>query len=304
MRGVETVVEDDAASGRDYTVVVALDEPDPVEQLMRTAIDLAADRDGQIRAVTVVHKPATSPFLLFSDDRIKREFAGAENAILDAAVAAAEGSPVPVRRSLVVGSNVSSTLRSVIAEAEADALVLGWRARPRPTDVVLGTTVDPLIRRGPCDVFVERVGTTADGLALICLPTVGGPHVDPATDLAGAVARANDAAVRVVSFVPPEADDADRAAAETHVAEATERLPGVEVEGGVEAAGDVAEALVAAADASDFVVLGATREARFRRGVVGSVAETVAQRVDPPVVIAKRRSTRSWLARRIGRWRA
>jgi nucleotide-binding universal stress UspA family protein len=302
MGNVQTVIEDDSASGRQYTLVVVVANPANVEQLMRTAVDLADDRDGQIRVVSVIHKPATSPFLLFSEDRIKQEFATGQKAVLDEAVALAEDTAVPAQRSLLVGTDVSSVLLSVIDDADADALLIGWQEQPRASDVVLGTTVDPLVRRAPCDIFVERVGTTADGMDAILLPTDGGPHIEPATDLAGAVARANAATVRVVSYVSPDAGEGERETAREHVRAATARLSGVSVDADVREAEIVANAIVTAAADHDFLVLGATRERRFRNRVVGSVAESVGQRVTVPVVIAKRHSDGSLLRRALHSW--
>lgn len=302
MSDVRHVAGDAPDGDTAYTVVVAVANPDSVEQLMRTAVDLAADHDGRVRVVSVVHKHATSPFLLFSEERIEREFATERRAVLDRAVAVADGSPVPVDRGLLVGSNVADAVLSAVDDADADALLIGWQERTRTSDVVLGTTVDPVVRRAPCDVFVERVGTTADGLDAVLLPTDGGPHVGPAIDIAGAVARANDALVTVVSFVEPGAGDPGRERARDCVSSAADRLSGVAVETDVREAGAVGEAIAATAADHDLVALGATREAGIRRRVVGSVARTVGRRAAPPVVIAKRRSEASIVDRTLGRW--
>ena len=280
-----------------YTLVVAVSNPATVDQLMRTAVDLAADRDGGILAVSVVHKPPTSPFSLFSETRIKAAYADAQQAVLDAAVAAAADDPIPVRKRVLVGTDVADAIRSAVREAGADGLLLGWQEPPGAADVVLGTTVDPVLRRAPCDVFVERVGRTADGLEGILLPTVGGPHVPPATDLAGAVARANDASVSVVSYVSPDADDTERTEAREYVESATTRLEGVTVDAEVREAVAVTKAIEETAAGHDLVVLGATRERGFRRRVVGSVAAAIGETVTPPVVIAKRGPERSMLRR-------
>lgn len=291
----------DRPGEREYTLVVALANPTHVEQLMRTAIDLVTDNDGRLHLVSVIHKHASSPFLAFSDEHIKREFAGDQRQVVDRAAAFADERSVPVETSLRVGTNVSDTVLEVVRERDADGLLLGWQDRSRPSDIVLGTTVDPLVRRAPCDVFVERVGTTVEDVDAILLPTDGGPHVDPATDLAGAVARANDARVTVVSLVGPDAGTEDREEARANVEEAGVALPDVTVEGGVRETSDVADAIVEAAADHDLVILGATRERSLRRRVVGSVAESVGRRAQSPIVIAKRRSKRTLLARALGR---
>jgi nucleotide-binding universal stress UspA family protein len=302
MGNVQRVVEDESAFGRRYTLLVAVANPAHVDQLMRTAVDLARDRDGQIRVVSVVHKHVTSPFLIFSGEQIKREFADDQHAVLDAAVDAAGDAPVPVGRSLLVGSNVSDALLSAVQDADADALLIGWQDRPRPADVVLGTNVDRVLRSAPCDVFVERIGTTADGLEAVLLPTDGGRHVEAATELAGAVARANAATVRVVSYVPRGASETERSESRAHVEAARERITGVSVDGDVRQADGVADAIVTAANEHDLVVLGATREGRFRDRLVGSVAAAVAQGAAPPVIIAKRPTDGSIVARTLNRW--
>lgn len=295
MGTVQTNVEEAAGSGQQYTLVVAVANPANVDQLMRTATDLAADTGGKIHVVTVVHKPTTSPFLLFSEDQIKTEFAADREVVLDEAVAAAEDTGVAVEDHLVVGSDVSDALLSVVEDLEANALLIGWQHRPRPADIVLGTTVDPLVRRAPCDIYVERVGQTADTVDAVLLPTDGGPHVEPATDLVGAIARANEATVSVVSYVMAGASDEERATARDHVRQAADRLSSVPVETAVREAEIVSDAIVAATAEHDLVVLGATREHRFRKRVVGSVAETVGQSVTVPVVIAKRETEGSLL---------
>lgn len=303
MADVRTLLEDEHAPEGEYTLVVGVANPDRVDQLMRTAVDLARAHDGGIRVVSVAHKPVTSPFLLFSTDRIKQEFADEQQVVLDRAVQAADRASVPVRRSLLVASDVADALLSVVDDVDADALLLGWQERSRPSDIVLGTTVDPLLRTAPCDVFVERVGTVADGVESVLLPTDGGPNIGPAIDLAGAIARANDATVTALSVVPPTADRDQRAEARAYVTDASNHLRDVSVtvDTVVREATDVAEEIVAATADHDVVTLGATRERSFRTPVVGSVAERVAHRAESPIVIAKGKSERSLLDRVLSR---
>lgn len=297
MVGVRTVLKDEPVDGSSdgATVLVALSNPDHVDQLLRTATDLATG--GEVLVVSVIHKPVTSPFLLFSGDLIRDEYDERRPPVLERAAGLAEDASVPIRRHLLVGSDVSEAILTAQAESDADAILLGWQEVARPSDLVLGATVDRVVGRAPCDVFVERVGTTADGMDEILLPTVGGPHLEPATDLVRAVADANDAAVSVVTYVSPDADESTLATAQEHVATAEELLSGVTCRTEVETSSDVADSVVARAAESDFVVLGATRERALTRRVVGSVAERVAREAAPPVVIAKRRAERSLLGR-------
>lgn len=282
-----------ARDGSGYTLVVAIANPDHVSQLMRTANDLAIDRNGRIRVVSVVHKPTSSPFHLFEDERIREEFAHPQQAALERAMDVAEDASVPVNSSLPVGDDISKTILGVIDEFDADGLLLGWQERSRPSDLVLGTTVDPLVRRAPCDVFVERIGRTADGVDSVFVPTDGGPHAELAAALAGAIARSNDASVEVGSFVTGYAESE----AEDHVRATATALDGVDVDEWIAEVDAVPDAIVDTAAGHDIVILGATRERRIRRRVVGSVARDVAERVSVPIVIARAWSEPTWLER-------
>lgn len=137
----------------------------------------------------------------------------------------------------------------------------------------------------------------------VLLPADGGPHVHPAADLAAAVARSNAASVTIVSYVPEFAGETERDRVREHAQSAAEHISQVPVDETVREAEDVSGAIVSAATDHDLVVLGATREGGIRNQVVGSVAEAIGERAAPPVVvIAKRRSEESLLARALEPW--
>lgn len=272
----------------DPEVVVAVETPAHVEQLVRTAGDLARAREASIRLVSVVVKSRDSPFDVFSDETIRREFAGDRQALLDRASATAP-SDVTVAADLVVASSVAGGVLQVAAEPTVEAALVGWHGESRRSSVVLGTTVDRLVRRAPCDLYVERIGRTADGVDQLLLPVAGGPHVRPAATAAVAIAAANDAGVTVVSVVEP---GEEREAASGWIADGVEALaagdgPDVAVDTGVREAERVDDALVDLAETHDVLVFGATRRSRLHERLVGSVPRRVADRTDRTVILAR-----------------
>lgn len=292
-----------AESGDDdrYTLVVAVANPGTVGQLMRTAIDLAKGRDGEIHVVSVAHKPASSPFLLFPDEHLEAEYADDQQAVLEKAADYAADAAVSVETHVRVGVDVADEIEALVGELDADALLLGWRERPRPADIVIGSTVDPIVRRAPVDTYIERVGQTADGVETILLATDGGGDIEPAARLVESVATANDAEVLVVSYVTPEDDPEAHEQAREAVETAASWLGDVPVETSVAETDDVAGAIVSEGRSHDFIALGATRERRFRRPIVGSVAEEVGKRATVPVVIAKARREPTFVGRLLRR---
>lgn len=269
-------------------VVVAVGNPAYVEQLVRTAGDLARARGATVRLVSVVVKSRDSPFDVFSDETIRREFSGDERALLDRATATAPDD-VPVTGELVVAGSVAGGLLQVAAEPATEAVLVGWHGPTRRSATVLGTSVDTLVRRAPCDLYVERIGRTADGVTRLLLPVAGGPHVRPAATAAAAIAAANDAGVTVVSVADP---DGDRAAAEAWIADGVEALAAadgstVPVDTEVREAATVEDALAELAASHDVVVFGATRHSRLHERLVGSVPRRVADRTDRTVLLAR-----------------
>ncbi|HMB49615.1 MAG TPA: universal stress protein [Natronoarchaeum rubrum] len=288
----------------EYTVLVAVGNPGTAEQLTRTAVDLARANDGRVHVVSVIHKHHTSPFLLFSDDRIKQEFSGGRDEIVERAARVADDAGVPVDDSLLVGSDVARAITTAIGRLDADLAILGWRSERRASDVVLGTTIDPVVRKAPCDVLVEKVGTTADRVESVLVPTVGGAHAELAAEVAGTIAAANDASVTALSLVDPGATERERTDAATFVDETADALAGTApVTTTVrEAAAPAAGILEAAAD-HDLVVLGATRKGLLTRQIVGTTPRAVGTRADCPVIVASRRSQLSRVRRLVARIR-
>lgn len=301
----------------DGPVLVAVGNPEHVEQLVRTAGDLAHGGPGRVRIVTVVAKPTDSPFGVFADETIRREFAGDSRELVERA----ETPPgVAVEREVVVGRSVAGGILSAVEETDPTALVVGWQGRSRRSDAILGTTVDRLVERAPCDLYVERVGREANGVDSVLLPVAGGPHVRVAATAARAIAERNDARVHVLSVATPGSTGASEYVSETrellesgHGTGGKARVgtagtgtgaDSVETRAPIDAetveAEDATDVLVAAAADHEVVVLGATRKGPLRGRLVGSVPRRVVGRTDATVIIARDGSVVGGLLGRIG----
>lgn len=266
-------------------VMVAVEDPDQVKQLVRTAADLAALGSGTVRLVTVVVKPYDSPFGVFNDETIIREFAADSHELLERATAP-EG--VELVRDLVVARNVSGGLITAVADTKPSALIIGWDADPSRSDALLGGTVDRVLERAHTDVFVERIGREANGVESVLLPVAGGPHVQTAALGAKAIAITNDATVHLLSIAEKGGEERARRFLEEGT-EALEDAPGpsVPTETSSVEGDEVTRAIVDAAADHDVVVLGATRKGPLRGRLVGSVPRRLVRRSDRTVLIAR-----------------
>lgn len=280
----------------DRPVLVGIESLDDVQQLVRTASDLADLGAGTVRLVTVAVKRSDSPFRVFSDETIVREFADRSHELLDRATTP-EG--VAIERDVLVARSATRGLLAAVEETDPAALVVGWQAQERRTDAVFGTTVDALVERAPCDLYVERVGHEANGVDSVLLPVAGGPHVESAARAAIAIAARNDA--RVLVFSVGTSSDAASFAAEGREALADVDGPDVPVETTVRESDDVTAAIVDEAAAHDVVVMGATRKGSLRRKLVGSVPRRVVDRTDRTVILARSGNVVGGPLHRLGR---
>lgn len=262
-----------------YRIAVAVADPANAAQLTRTAVDIARERDGDVLVLRVLVTERQSPFALYSDDVIIREFGGKEQEILDRVVETAQGA-VPVSGQLLVSYDVARALTNAVVEFDCDALVVGWQARERPSEIILGSNIDRIVARTPCDVVVEKIGP-ADGVESILVPVAEGPHAELAADVARAIALTNDAEIRLLRVGEEDV------AVERLLASIAARVAPVPVEREVRS-GSVARTVVEEASEHDITILGSTRQGMLRRQLVGSVPQAVGRRADTTVIITRR----------------
>lgn len=282
-REAPTVVSEVAESDREYQVLVPVANPETVDQLMRTAIDLARENDGEIVVMTVVTVPQQTPL---SEGQ---QFVEEERDIVDRSIEIGEDADVPVSGTVRIGHDVSQAILNTIEHGNVDTVLLGWRSRTRREDFVFGSNVDDVITKARCDVLVERVGPRADGVEDIVLPTAGGPHAEFAAEVARAIAKVNDATVHVINVIDPGPTDEEREAAFEKLDRIKALLEGeVQFEQSVVEEENVVDAIVELTDDYDLTLLGASREGLFQQLLFGAVPEEVGQRAENTVIMAKR----------------
>lgn len=288
-----------AAADDDYRVAVSVADPEHVEQLMRTALDIARERDGSVFVISVIEESQSSPFRMFRDDVIKEEFSGNRRELLDRALTVADGTDVTVEERLIVANRVASGIVTAADECNADAILMGWHAR-RHRDLLMGHIVDDVVAAAPCDVLVEKIGRTADGVETILLPAGHGGHTTLAASVARAIALANDAHVDVVRVVSPHAPGYQCEQATELTATVAADIGDVATDTIVLESEDVVATLVEAAEQRDVTVIGGGSGVKVRRLIVGSTARDVGQRAQTTVIVATHvPRARSWLTRRL-----
>lgn len=285
------------ASGEDtYRLVVAIANPDNVEQLMRTATGIARDRDGDLLVTSAVVLPEQTPYVEGHATAEDRE------AVIERALAVADDEDVPATGTVRVTRAAADAILNTVEQYDADAVLLGWGGdRPASDRAVLGSTVDEVAREADADVLTEEVGDApGESTDSILVPTTDDTHTEFAAETAAGIGRTTDADVTLVHVVPPDADDGEREHAETVLAETADRVEAT-VDTAIVGGDDVAGTLVEESVDHDLTVVGASTEGPLEKLVFGSVPEAVGDRARNTVILAQRgESTPSRLRRWLG----
>src|SRR5699024_3544506 len=148
-----TVISARTTKSRDSQLLVPIANPESTEQLMRTAIDVARDRNAEIHVITVVTVAPQTPL------EEGRQYVGERREVLSRAMGIADEADVPARGTVRIGHEAAEAIINTVEQEDSDAVLMGWRGRPRRRrDVVLGSNVDRVVTDARCDVLVERMG--------------------------------------------------------------------------------------------------------------------------------------------------
>ena len=293
-REAPTVVTEETGPEREYQILVPVANPETVDQLMRTAIDIARENDGEVAVMTVVTVPHQTPL---SEGE---QFIDEEREVLDRAMDIGEDADVPVNGTVRIGHDVSQAILNTIEHGDVDSVLMGWRSRPRREDFVFGSNVDDVITKARCDVLVERVGQSSDDVEDILLPIAGGPHAEFAAEVARAIAKVNEATIHVRTVIAPGSTEDERRKAEEKLDRIGAILEDqVAFDQSVIEDHDVVETIVARTEENDLTLLGATRAGLFQQLLFGTIPEQIGERAGSTVIMAKRHLG---IASRMKRW--
>ena len=245
------------------TLLVPVANPENVDRLLDTAIDLAQAESWAIRVLHVVEVPAQLP--LDAGDEVVSDETEDLLRYVDHHVSKAG---LDLETSLRYARDTAAGILSAVEEHGVTAILIGWRGRPRRRDIVLGSFLDHILRDAECDVYVKRISRPSESPAAILVPVAGGPHDELATDVAGALADQYDATVTLLHVVSEEAESISREAAEQLLEARKERLP--------------------SSLAVELTVMGATTESTMGRRLVGSVAQTVGRNTEGSVIVTRK----------------
>ena len=239
--------------------------PDGIEALRQAAV--LRSPDGQLIGVVALDLGLAAEAGFEATHAAAQLEEEAEQARDDAVATLAE---IPSAEVEIVAGRPSAALRSVAEHRRADLLAVGRHGTSRRRGLIVGSLVTEMIHEAPCPVLVARAPAARD-LWVPRTLTVGIDGSDcslEALEVARALGERLGARVRLLAATGGRRIDVDELGRLGDV-ELDERRP--------------VEALVAASEGSDLVVVGC----RGLHGLasLGSVSERVAHRAVSPVLV-------------------
>jgi len=272
-----------------YRVMVAVANPDNAVELVRNTYVLCGAKQAQVELLHLVPVPDQVPLT----DAEKYMLEGREG-ILEAMMSLALH--FPINTTLRYCRSFARGIISAIREKKIDMLIMGWHGRPAGRAFKLGSTVDPIIERAPCNVvLMKECGGNRDFKSVL-VPLAGGPNGAFALEIATILADRDEG--EVVAFTVSRDDE--KFDVKKFVADNVNRLhvPPMRIRTKTVEAPDVVEAILTEAQSYDLIVLGCTREPLIRQVTRETIPETVARRCRKPLVMVKASTRiRSWVRR-------
>ncbi|HWG90806.1 MAG TPA: amino acid permease [Candidatus Thermoplasmatota archaeon] len=276
-----TVFAARGAERRPYRVLVPVANPATVEALMRIAVPLARENDGEVVILNVITVPPTT--LPSAARDLWRE----GEPLLEQARAAA--GDVPTHTIVKIGHDTAHAILETIEEEEADVMVLGWRGHRRAKDFVFGSTLDPILRRAPCRLLLVRL-TGSGRFEKVLVPTRLGRQAPLALSVATTLAHQHGGEVDVLHVITPaSAEEVAPSLREPLIRRLLQEevRPPVEPNILLRESEDVVGTVVAESSEHDVLVVGASGETAWRLYLLGDPIERIAREAKGTVIVVK-----------------
>jgi len=281
--------EHPAPPGRGYRIMVAVANPNNALELVHNTYKLCGAKDARVELLHMVPVPGQVPLA----DARQYMLAGKEG-IIEAMLSL--GLDFPISTTLRYCRNVARGIVSAVRQKKVNMLILGWHGRADSRLFKLGSKVDPVIERCPCNVVMLKNCGGNRRFRRVLVPVAGGPNAAFALEVAGILADPDDG--EVVAFTVASRKYALDVG--TFLTENLHRvpLPAERVSAKTVTARDVVGAILTEAEDYDLIVTGCTREPLLYRFTRETLPETVAKRCTKPLVMVKAAAgLRSWLRR-------
>ena len=282
-----------------YRILLPLANPRTARDLVRIGSGVSNGRPTEITALGIVEVPEG---VSLSEGATQ---ARTSRRLLQRVLDFGDEEGVEIRTMVRIGRRAADGVIEAVGEEGTDLVIFGWGGPPSATaaaraeaergpdrtPAVFSPTIDAVVRESPCDIAVVKQ-RGVEQVKSILVPVRGGPHAELAMRLARDLGKRFGAQVSVLHVVPngigQRARQREQEALDRFVADhgGSKRVRGL-----LREAISVRTAIIREAASHDLVVMGASAQpsnaAPDGRFLFGTVADTVATKAKPTVIVVK-----------------
>lgn len=264
-----------------YRIMVPVADLDDIE-LVRLASSIAKERGGDLTILNVLEVPKTLPLKSISFhyvDEVIRKMGRLERS--------AKKKGIETHAVLRLSHRVYETILEVIREEDVNLLVLGWKGVPSPHARILGSNIDYLVQKAPCDVVVFKSRGLVKEVRSILILSGYEWHATYATELAAILAKESRAKVSVLTIVTDKSKERQAREYSNRLLAICEEK-GVSYEHRLVHSPEIIETALKEATKHDLLVMGASLYWPLQKYAFGPQRDSIAGRAEVPVLMLRK----------------
>jgi nucleotide-binding universal stress UspA family protein len=266
-----------------------------IERLVQTASLIVDDREGTILVLCLVTLPKQTPYESVANDAdlVSESRETAEKLLR---IATEQG--VSADALVCLTHQSAQSVLNIIDQYACDGVIMNISGdRTKRRRLLSGSTVEKIMARAECDVFVETTVADQAPIESIYLPVSDRLHSGIAAKTACVLARTSGARIDAVHFLS-EQEFIDEYQQTDEIIQVADVLSTVEhTESTIILTEQVGEDIVTRSDEYDVTVLGAPTVGLLKQFVFGTVPDSVRQRENAVVMVKQATHTSVY-----GRW--
>lgn len=274
---IRILEEEKAAEVEGYRVMVAVANPKNAVQMVRTTRELCRAKKAQIELLHMVPVPDYLPLTDAEDYMLE-----GKEAIVEAMLYLQPVSSIST--TIRYCRNVARGIVSAIRQKKTKLLIIGWHGRPRTYGFNLGSTVDPVIERSPCNVVVLKDGGNQKFNSIL-VPIAGGPNSSFALEIASILVDKNKGSICVFTAINEKRHFDLKSFVNGYKNRV--QVDNMRFITKTVKASDVVRAILNEAENHDLIVLGSTRKPFIYHVAKESIPETIARKCPKPLIMVK-----------------
>jgi APA family basic amino acid/polyamine antiporter len=201
----------------------------------------------------------------------------------------------PITTTIRYCRNIARGILSAVREKKVDMLIMGWHGKPKGHAFGLGSTLDVLIERAPCNVVILKDCGNRK-FRRILVPWGGGPNGLFALEIASILAERDDSEILAFTVNNPKHDI--QIPQITDIDGMNMHISFDRIKFKVTQSPHVVDAILEEAKDYDLVVLGSSQDPLIRQMTRDSVSTSCARGCGSSLIVVKAsRGLRSWIKR-------